>query len=64
MHDHDLLKFFVNFVQAACVFSIYTFATLLGFTVHTSNTLHGDIDPQEIVVIALYVQHFIPAGFA
>jgi hypothetical protein len=45
----------VNFVQAACVFAIYTFATLLGYIIHTVNTLNGDIDPQEIVVIALYV---------
>ncbi|KAF9463502.1 DHHC palmitoyltransferase-domain-containing protein [Collybia nuda] len=46
-------KFFVNFVQAACVFSVYTFATLLGFTIHAVNSLNGDIDPQEIVVIVL-----------
>lgn len=48
-------QFFVNFVQAAFVFTIYTFATLLVYIIKKASATASDIDPQEIVVLALYV---------
>ncbi|KAF8147669.1 DHHC palmitoyltransferase-domain-containing protein [Crassisporium funariophilum] len=49
-------KFFLNFCQATVVFTSYVFATLLAFTVRRMNALDGsagDVDAQEIVIIAL-----------
>ncbi|KAJ7574053.1 DHHC palmitoyltransferase-domain-containing protein [Mycena floridula] len=42
-------KFFINFNLAAFVFTSYTFGTLLGYNVNAD----GDVDVQEIVIIAL-----------
>jgi len=41
-------KFFMNFNFAAGVFCIYTFATVLAYTIHTVN-----LDPQWVVLIAI-----------
>ncbi|GLB44476.1 putative DHHC palmitoyltransferase family protein [Lyophyllum shimeji] len=46
-------KFFVNFVQAASVYTIYVFVTLIVFTVRSARSPQGRVDPQRIVVIAL-----------
>ncbi|KAG5645126.1 hypothetical protein DXG03_006843 [Asterophora parasitica] len=46
-------KFFLNFTQAASVFTIYVAATMIVFTVRAANKPDGDIDPQHIVIIAL-----------
>ncbi|KJA25008.1 hypothetical protein HYPSUDRAFT_200244 [Hypholoma sublateritium FD-334 SS-4] len=46
-------KFFINFNQATVVFTSYTFGTLLAYTIKSSDSPLVDIDPQEIVVIAL-----------
>jgi len=46
-------KFFVNFCQATSVFSAYTFSTLIAFNVRAANSVDGNIDPQEIIIIAL-----------
>lgn len=46
-------QFFVNFVQAASLFTLYTFATLLAYTVRDANRADGHVDPQELVIIAL-----------
>jgi len=48
-------KFFVNFLQAASVFTLYTFATLLGFSIDGTTKFNADFDPQYIVIIALSV---------
>ena len=44
-------QFFINFLQWACVFCMWTFATLIAGVVQESR--HGDLDPQYIVIIAL-----------
>ncbi|KAJ7206661.1 DHHC palmitoyltransferase-domain-containing protein [Mycena pura] len=41
-------KFFINFAVATFVFTSYTFASLLAL-----NVANGDVDPQEVVIIAL-----------
>ncbi|KAH7911131.1 DHHC palmitoyltransferase-domain-containing protein [Hygrophoropsis aurantiaca] len=47
-------KFFVNFIQWACVFCFWTFGTLLGVNLRAqSRASSSDINPQQIVVIAL-----------
>lgn len=51
-----LVQFFMNFVQAAWVLSTYILGTLLAFTIRGAVSLKVDIDIQEIVIIALYVQ--------
>jgi hypothetical protein len=49
------IQFFLNFVQAATVYTIYVCVTLIVFTVRAANSTDGDIDPQRIVIIALCV---------
>ncbi|KAH7924201.1 zf-DHHC-domain-containing protein [Leucogyrophana mollusca] len=47
-------KFFVNFVQWASVFCLWTFSTLLGLNIRAqSRSSAPDIDPQHIVILAL-----------
>ncbi|KAJ7493473.1 DHHC palmitoyltransferase-domain-containing protein [Mycena latifolia] len=48
-------KFFLNFSLATAVFTLYTFSVLLAFNVNLSlgGGTDGDVDPQEVVVIAL-----------
>ncbi|KAG6833410.1 hypothetical protein H0H87_007395 [Tephrocybe sp. NHM501043] len=46
-------EFFLNFVQAASVFTTYTLVTLLIFVVRDASSTDGDIDPQKIVIVAL-----------
>ncbi|KAF8890744.1 DHHC palmitoyltransferase-domain-containing protein [Infundibulicybe gibba] len=47
-------KFFVNFVQVTSILTLYIFATLLAYTIReSSDVLAGDVDPQQIVLIAL-----------
>lgn len=48
------LKFFVNFLQWGTVFCFWTFSTLLGLNVR-QRTSAPELDPQQIVVIALFV---------
>jgi len=43
----------VNFLQAASVFTLYTFGTLLAFSIDGTTKFHGDLDPSYIVIIAL-----------
>lgn len=47
-----MFQFFVNFNMATAIFTVYTFATLVAYTVRSSND-NDDIDPQQIVIIAL-----------
>ncbi|KAJ3491933.1 hypothetical protein NLI96_g375 [Meripilus lineatus] len=49
-HNH---KFFVNFLQWALLFCSWTFATLLAATVKSNSNPNRDIDPQQVVVIAV-----------
>ncbi|KAG6890129.1 hypothetical protein C0995_011422 [Termitomyces sp. Mi166 len=51
-HAH-ISKFFMNFIQAASVFTIYICVTLLVFAVLRATSADGHIDPQKIVIIAL-----------
>ncbi|KAF8130173.1 DHHC palmitoyltransferase-domain-containing protein [Boletus edulis] len=46
-------KFFVNFLQWATLLSFWTFATLLGLNVKPRTSPGPELDPQQIVVIAL-----------
>ncbi|KAJ6554392.1 DHHC palmitoyltransferase-domain-containing protein, partial [Mycena capillaripes] len=48
-------KFFLNFSLATLVFTLYTFSSLLAFNVNGGGLggEDGDVDPQEVVVIAL-----------
>ncbi|KAF8550647.1 zf-DHHC-domain-containing protein [Imleria badia] len=46
-------KFFVNFLQWATVFCFWTFSTLLSLNVKQRASAAPDLDPQQIVVIAL-----------
>ncbi|KAJ7092426.1 DHHC palmitoyltransferase-domain-containing protein [Mycena belliarum] len=50
-------KFFLNFALATAVFTLYTFGSLLAFSVMAGRGGGGngdeDVDPQEVVVIAL-----------
>lgn len=46
------IQFFINFNQAAAVFTAYTFATLLPYTIRAQD----DLDVQHVVILALYVQ--------
>ncbi|KAF8970663.1 DHHC palmitoyltransferase-domain-containing protein [Flammula alnicola] len=46
-------KFFLNFSQATTVFAAYVFGTLLAYTIKANNSATMDIDPQEIIIIAM-----------
>ncbi|CAL1698197.1 unnamed protein product [Somion occarium] len=46
-------KFFVNFLQWACLFCLWTFSTLVAQNVKASQGPNENIDPQEVVVTAL-----------
>ncbi|KAF8999876.1 DHHC palmitoyltransferase-domain-containing protein [Cyathus striatus] len=46
-------KFFLNFCQAASVYSLYIFGTLLAYTVLSARSTDENVDPQEIVILAL-----------
>ncbi|KAF8660702.1 hypothetical protein AX16_001569 [Volvariella volvacea WC 439] len=46
-------KFFVNFLEATSVTTLYTLSVLLGFTLHGQINLNVDLDPQLIVGIAI-----------
>jgi palmitoyltransferase len=48
-------QFFLNFCQWACIFCIWTFATLLAQNVKFVSNPNFDMDPQQIVIIALCV---------
>ena len=50
-----IVQFFLNFCQAAFVFTAFVFATLVVYTVRMMNGSSSDLDPQMIVIIALYV---------
>ncbi|KAG7451015.1 zf-DHHC-domain-containing protein [Guyanagaster necrorhizus] len=52
-------KFFINFNQATAVFTAYTFATLLTYTIRAAKAPGGDLDAQQIVAIALSALFFI-----
>jgi hypothetical protein len=63
-------QFFLNFSLATLVFTIYTFFSLLAFNINISSSSssrgvgENDIDPQEVVVMALCVQfHFSHSRF-
>ena len=47
-------KFFVNFLHWGSVFCLWTFATLLGFNTRPRASAVA-VDPQQIVIIALFV---------
>ena len=49
-----IVQFFLNFCQAAFVFTAFVFATLVVYTVRMNGS-SSDLDPQMIVIIALYV---------
>jgi palmitoyltransferase len=49
------VQFFLNFCQATFVYSSFVFATLIVYTVRMMNASSSDLDPQIIVIIALYV---------
>lgn len=49
------MQFFLNFCQATFVFTAFVFATLVVYTVRMMNGSSSDLDPQMIVIIALYV---------
>lgn len=49
------LKFFVNFLQWAAMFCFWMFATLLGLNIKPRAFAAPELDPQQIVVIALFV---------
>ncbi|KAG5650899.1 hypothetical protein H0H81_010597 [Sphagnurus paluster] len=52
-------KFFLNFTTAALAYTIYVCAVLIVFTVRAATSPRGDLDPQRIVIIALYfMPHF------
>ncbi|KIM41877.1 hypothetical protein M413DRAFT_27435 [Hebeloma cylindrosporum] len=55
-------KFFVNFCLVAAVFSGYTFATILAYTVAGRSV--DNVNPQEVVVIALCVYTFFSSFVA
>ncbi|OCH92562.1 zf-DHHC-domain-containing protein [Obba rivulosa] len=46
-------KYFMNFVQWAMIFCMWTFATLLSQLVKEGGNDGSNIDPQEIVIVAL-----------
>ncbi|KAF9074361.1 DHHC palmitoyltransferase-domain-containing protein [Rhodocollybia butyracea] len=46
-------KFFVNFNVATAIFTAYTFATLLPYTIRSNHSPTASIDPQQIVILAL-----------
>jgi hypothetical protein len=47
-------KFFLAFAYATAIFTIYTFGSLLAFNVRGGGGVgETDVDPQEVVVIAL-----------
>lgn len=46
-------KYFVNFLQWAMLFCIWTFGTLLAQVIKVNKEPNGDLDPQEIVILAL-----------
>ncbi|KAJ6578712.1 DHHC palmitoyltransferase-domain-containing protein [Mycena vulgaris] len=46
-------KFFLNFALATLVFTLYTFASLLAFNVAGATNDGRDVDPQEVVIIAV-----------
>ena len=50
-----IVQFFLNFCQAAFVFTAFVFATLIVYTVRMMSGSSSDLDPQMIVIIALYV---------
>ncbi|KAH9477093.1 Palmitoyltransferase PFA3 [Psilocybe cubensis] len=52
-------KFFLNFCQAAAVFTSYTFGTLIAYTVVASKSSISNIDAQQIIIIALSGLFFI-----
>lgn len=47
-------KFFVNFLEWAAIFCMWTFATLVAGAVHEGHD--GDLDAEYIVIVALYVR--------
>jgi len=49
-HNH---KYFVNFLQWALLFCAWTFGTLLAEVIKRTHDPNGDLDPQEIVILAL-----------
>lgn len=49
------VQFFINFLQAASVYTIYNCVTMLVFVVLRATSSDHYIDPQKIVVVALYV---------
>ncbi|KAK0204645.1 zf-DHHC-domain-containing protein [Desarmillaria ectypa] len=52
-------KFFINFNQATAVFTAYTFATLLTYNIRSATATGGDLDVQQVVIIALSALFFI-----
>ncbi|PBL03808.1 zf-DHHC-domain-containing protein [Armillaria gallica] len=52
-------KFFINFNQATAVFTAYTFATLLAYNIRVGTATVGDLDVQQVVIIALSGLFFI-----
>jgi palmitoyltransferase len=49
------LKFFVNFLQWAAILGFWMFATLLGLNIEPRTSAAPELDAQQIVVIALFV---------
>ncbi|KAK0469945.1 zf-DHHC-domain-containing protein [Desarmillaria tabescens] len=52
-------KFFINFNQATAIFTAYTFATLLTYNIRSATATGGDLDVQQVVIIALSALFFI-----
>jgi len=60
--DGLISQFFINFCQGTAVFTAFVFASLVAFVIRI-NAINGvgDLDPQKIVIIVLYVSsQFIP----
>ncbi|KAK0480312.1 zf-DHHC-domain-containing protein [Armillaria novae-zelandiae] len=52
-------KFFINFNQATAIFTAYSFATLLTYNIRAGTATGGDLDVQQVVIIALSGLFFI-----
>ncbi|KAI0077000.1 zf-DHHC-domain-containing protein [Panus rudis PR-1116 ss-1] len=46
-------KYFVNFLEWAFIFCAWTLSTLIAQNVESARGIDGDIDPQQVVIIAL-----------
>ncbi|KAH0833929.1 hypothetical protein J3R83DRAFT_11116 [Lanmaoa asiatica] len=56
-------KFFVNFLQWATMFCFWTLSTLLGLNVKPRTSAAPGLDPQHVVVIALFVAVVLKSYF-